>query len=64
MKKTILILLFSMALLSLNACNDTKKENTPSAKCEAGKCSSDMQKKTTEKKCSSDSKCGEGKCNS
>ena len=63
MQKIFLTALFSMALLSLNACNDDKETKTPSAKkCDAGKCSGDTKQKATETKCSSENKCGEGKC--
>ena len=63
MKKIFLTTLFAIALFSLNACDDDKATKTESAKkCDTGKCGADMKKKATEKKCSSDHKCGEGKC--
>ena len=63
MKKFLSIVLLGLALLSFAACNDDKKTTQETAKkCESGKCSGDMNKKATEKKCSSDNKCGEGKC--
>jgi len=65
MKKLLIILSLGLALFSLNACNEDKKETTTKTmKCDAGKCdaSKEKTKETPAKKCSSTEKCGEGKC--
>ncbi|PHS30114.1 MAG: hypothetical protein COA92_10110 [Sulfurovum sp.] len=59
MKKLLMGVLFSIMLLTLNACTETNKIGTEETK----SATVEMEKnETTPKKCSADGKCGEGKC--